>query len=74
MSVPCGACGAPIIWCKDQTGRLVPIDEKPSDKGTVVLLSDGRVRILRDDEKWSGERYTAHALRCRMRSHKKKEE
>jgi hypothetical protein len=38
----CRSCSAPIFWARnDATGRSMPVDAEPSDKGNVQLFDRG---------------------------------
>lgn len=44
----CRSCNAPIIWALTETGRQMPIDERPDPKGNLELYRSGtsvRVRV-----------------------------
>ena len=62
----CLLCGAAIIWRDHETtGRAMPIDAEPDDKGNVVLLDHGRYRMLPLAERAPGQvRYTSHMGTC----------
>jgi hypothetical protein len=33
----CRSCGAPIVWARTQSGRLMPVDREPVDGGSLLL-------------------------------------
>jgi hypothetical protein len=43
----CRSCGAPVLWRRSEGfGRWAPIDAEPNPAGNVLLLSEGRYRVL----------------------------
>jgi hypothetical protein len=42
----CRSCGAPIVWAKTTHGKSIPLDQDPSEEGTIVLL-EGVAHIFR---------------------------
>jgi hypothetical protein len=53
MSTTCHSCGASIFWAKTESGKAMPVDAKPSPKGTLVLRYPehvGDTVVLDDDE------------------------
>jgi hypothetical protein len=68
---PCRSarCGAEILIVLLDTGNKMPIDPKPNAEGTVVLLPDGRGRVLKKAEVAVARRqgialYTTHFYTC----------
>jgi hypothetical protein len=54
----CRSCGAPIIWARTTTGKLMPLDAQPNPAGNVTVDDDtstvhatGQLG-LDDDERW----------------------
>jgi hypothetical protein len=33
----CSSCGAAILWTQTSTGRAMPVDAEPSEKGNIYL-------------------------------------
>jgi hypothetical protein len=62
----CLLCGAAIIWRDHETtGRAMPIDAEPDDAGNVVLLPQGKYRILPlSERKLDQVHYTSHMGTC----------
>lgn len=44
ISEPCNYCGAQIIWLDTATSRM-PVDERPSDRGNIVIHRAGSKRV-----------------------------
>lgn len=35
----CKSCGQPIVWCRTDTGKRMPVDPEPSPEGNLVLIA-----------------------------------
>lgn len=70
----CGSCGVEILWCKDATGRLVPLDIEPHKRGRYAIVDTGLVREIGEDERWAGPRFKAHTYMCTGRSRQRARE
>jgi hypothetical protein len=48
VSIPsrCGSCGAPVLWARTETGKAIPLDAVPTERGNLVL-ADGVVHVAR---------------------------
>ena len=56
----CSKCFRPVLWCRTTSGRTLPLDPLPSERGTYVIRDLGTNRLarlasqeelaLRDDE------------------------
>jgi hypothetical protein len=78
----CRSCGAPILWAETITGRRMPLDYEPSDKGNIILglrrerppLALVQVEITRARLLSAGELlYTSHFASCPQAStHRRK--
>jgi hypothetical protein len=33
----CRSCKAPILWVRSEHGNLLPVDEAPNPKGTIII-------------------------------------
>jgi hypothetical protein len=61
----CRKCQAEIWFLKHhETGKVNPVSATPSPTGNILLLSDGRYRILRKGEEIAGPRYVSHFVDC----------
>lgn len=46
-AVLCRSCGASVVWVKsDKTGRMLPLDAMPTERGNVIVLPSGRGVVL----------------------------
>ena len=41
----CRSCGASIMWCATPSGKSMPVDAEPSDRGNMVV-ENGRVTAV----------------------------
>lgn len=58
-------CGAPFVMrSHHRTGRPNPITAYEVPNGNVVILPDGRYRIIGRDEHYEGPRYVSHFVDC----------
>jgi hypothetical protein len=66
----CKACGAHVRWCVTETGKKIPVDWLPDDRGKLVLHQDdgGQVRAYHEanapDRGATPVRYVAHFATC----------
>lgn len=37
MNATCDTCGAPVIWCRTETGKRMPVDTQPAHDGNLRL-------------------------------------
>ena len=64
----CRTCNAPIIWVyMAASGRLMPLDDKPADDGTVWIVDGkgvtaGNVSMFED--MLQGPKYKSHFATC----------
>lgn len=70
MSLPpishCASCGQQIRWVTTVRSKRMPIDPGPLEDGTVMLLPNGRVRVLTAEEKQtsSATLFRSHFASC----------
>lgn len=72
MSARCRSCGARILWARTEKGKFIPLNEDPSDAGTLVLVFEGdqtptamhhgSLGRAADDVRW--ERFVPHWSTC----------
>jgi hypothetical protein len=73
----CRDCHKPIWLVDTEKGHRMPVDPDPAGRSTglereafgapapnLVILRDGRVHVLRGDERWHGELYLSHFATC----------
>lgn len=66
----CKGCGAPIRWTKTAKDKNMPIDDEPNSGGRFVIEGDDeppKVRFLRENEDYAGDRFTSHFETCSER-------
>lgn len=55
-------------WVKTKKGKSMPIDDEPSSAGRFVIESGdedpAKVRYLRDNEEYNGDRFSSHFDTC----------
>jgi hypothetical protein len=62
MSTRCKSCSAEVLWCRTESGKSMPVDAAPTERGNLIV--DGaacRVATLFDPP---SERYTSHFASC----------
>ncbi len=70
MITTCKSCGARILWALTATGKRMPIDSEPSEKGTLFLVGLAAIdhRSTLEDARQAREkaapRYTSHFATC----------
>jgi hypothetical protein len=47
---PCKSCGAPVLWAKMPSGKIMPLDLEPCPEGNVRLYPGGKAVVLRAAE------------------------
>lgn len=60
----CKSCEAPITWARTESGKAMPLDEKPVAGGTFVYVGGVARRATPDDDQLHRERYTSHFATC----------
>jgi hypothetical protein len=62
----CRACGRPIRWLDTVRGKSIPIDPGPLPDGRVIILANGRARVLDADDvkKYPGPVFRSHFASC----------
>jgi hypothetical protein len=67
----CRSCKAPIIWCRTSSGKNMPVDADPDERGDFFLsrAEDGKldafhVRRYPGKMPEDVERYTSHFATC----------
>jgi hypothetical protein len=61
----CRSCHAEITWAVTTAGKRMPLDNRPTPDGTVVIDPDGRARVLaRADLQFARLRFTPHWATC----------
>lgn len=58
----CKSCGAQIRWVKTKFGKTMPLDEKPTPDGNVIL-EDG-VAVVIANTTTNLDRFTPHFVTC----------
>lgn len=57
----CKSCGAAIVWVRTESGRVMPVDLHPTNRGNVVIRNGvAYVGAQQDD----APRYTSHFATC----------
>lgn len=68
MTTPatCKSCRKPIRWVRMNGTRSMPVDALPAADGNVLVLADGKARVLRADERgrYEGTLYKSHFATC----------
>lgn len=66
MSATCSTCGAHIVWVITPTGKKMPVDAAPSERGTLRVFWDDGADSLRAvvDRGHEGDRYLSHFATC----------
>lgn len=60
----CRSRGAAIIWAKTESGKSIPLDATPTERGNMVLI-DGTVRVVKGPHEYPEEdRFTSHFATC----------
>lgn len=69
----CNSCEAEIIWAETVNAKRMPLDAKPTSKGTMVFIS-GKTRLASDeDRQLLRPMYTSHFATCpNAEAHRKK--
>jgi hypothetical protein len=61
----CRSCGAEITWTITVAGKRMPLDNRPTQDGTVVIDPDGRARVpAKADLQFARLRFTPHWATC----------
>lgn len=62
----CRSCGAAIIWCPSQQGKLAPIDAESAVDGNIRILADGSYEVMTDIElmAWEGSKHKNYFATC----------
>jgi hypothetical protein len=67
----CRSCEAPIVWCRTRSGKSMPVDADPVERGEFYLVEgdDGKleahhVRSSADGVADDADRYTSHFATC----------
>lgn len=63
----CRACNAPIRFAKTNTGRTMPVDDKPHAEGNLVLYHSGGVlhcRIAQPEPDAMRPKHRSHFVIC----------
>ena len=42
----CRSCGASIFWARTEKGKLIPLDERARDDGTIIVRFDDELRAI----------------------------
>jgi len=58
----CKSCGATILWAKTTLGKSIPVDEKPSPDGNLIL-TNGIVQVV-PVVHGAANRFTSHFATC----------
>lgn len=43
----CRSCNAPIIWALTESGRQMPVDAEPSERGNLMLVRQGTSVVVK---------------------------
>lgn len=60
----CRECGARIIWLKMDSGKNMPVDEKPSGRGLIAMRDHTHGRAWQPDDDPSLVRWASHFATC----------
>ena len=60
----CKSCGARVIWCHTESGKRMPLDEEPSERGNMLLGKDGVARHIGDPAMFAGQKRLSHFATC----------
>lgn len=61
----CRTCGAPVRWVKTASGRAMPLDAEPVERGNVVLRDGRAVYVSKGNPAEQNEpRYVSHFATC----------
>lgn len=66
MGALCKDCQAPIVWCETPSGKKMPVDAAPSERGNILMERGdkgmlGRIALPTD---LPGPRHTSHFVTC----------
>jgi hypothetical protein len=67
----CRSCEAPIVWCRTRSGKSMPVDADPVERGEFYLVEgdDGKLEAHHVGSSAEGvaddaDRYTSHFATC----------
>jgi len=62
----CKSCRASIRWVRMSGVRPMPVDALPAADGNVLVLADGKARVLKAEERgrYVGTLYKSHFATC----------
>lgn len=65
-TMPCSACGAPIVFARSANDRPIPLNAEPDPNGNIWVSADGRAhyRSKANPIPDGAERYTSHFIDC----------
>ena len=61
----CRTCRQPILWAVTTTGRRIPVDVHPTERGNLTLVTDGHQLIAGVHVDADGPRYLSHFATCK---------
>jgi len=60
----CRSCGAAVTWATTRSGKSMPLDEAPSDKGTWVHVAGKTWQATDEDRRLMRPMHTSHFATC----------
>lgn len=71
----CHSCGEPIVWCRTETGKRMPVNVEPVTEGNLVLIP-GPLPEVRSASRGGREPgqllYVSHFATCKTASRHRK--
>jgi hypothetical protein len=64
QTVPCKACGAPMIWVRTAKGKMMPLDAEPTPDGTWGIGEDGVAYHQEPSDLFAGMLRKSHYATC----------
>ncbi len=62
----CRSCGAPVLWCRTEAGKMMPVDAEPVENGNleVIRAGDRLIARVRGEDLLGSHRYLSHFVTC----------
>lgn len=60
----CRSCGASIFWAMTESGKSMPIDQRPDPNGNIVLDENNVAAVMAPAEARGRRRFTSHFATC----------
>jgi hypothetical protein len=69
----CKSCGAPIVWVRMRSDKMMPVDANPDPRGNIEIF-DGFGSVIEKTDLFPGrDRYISHWATCpNAQEHRKK--